>query len=365
MRVLFTTTPGRGHFFPMVPLAWALRCAGHQVLVAAPPQIAESVRAAGLEHVPVGGGAPDAGRYREFTAEPWAVLAEHAVDETADLVARWFPDLVVCDYAELAGPVAAAVHEVPAVSHHWGLHLSDESVRRLFSGAAAIRLRRLHARFGLSDKDAAPELVVDLCPPSLARFDRRGWLPMRHIPYGGAGIPPPWLWEPRDRPRICVSMGGVPAEVVHETMRGLACAEAEIVLTGSDVPADLPGVRAVGWLPHDQLLPTCDAVVHHGGSGTAMNSLLCGLPQLVLPHAGEQFENAERLVAAGVARQVGRGERDARTLGAALEQLLEDPSYRDRALRVRSEIESMPAPGEVVLALEAHAESPPALTPIR
>lgn len=49
MRVLFTTTPGRGHFFPMVPLAWALRCAGHQVVVAAPPQIAESVRAAGLE----------------------------------------------------------------------------------------------------------------------------------------------------------------------------------------------------------------------------------------------------------------------------------------------------------------------------
>src|SRR5215469_11813223 len=34
MRVLFVSNPGIGHVFPMVPLAWALRTQGHQVLVA-------------------------------------------------------------------------------------------------------------------------------------------------------------------------------------------------------------------------------------------------------------------------------------------------------------------------------------------
>ena len=34
MRVLVVSAPGVGHVFPMVPLTWALRAAGHDVLVA-------------------------------------------------------------------------------------------------------------------------------------------------------------------------------------------------------------------------------------------------------------------------------------------------------------------------------------------
>lgn len=36
MRVLVTSCPNYGHLFPMVPLAWALRNAGHDVLAAVP-----------------------------------------------------------------------------------------------------------------------------------------------------------------------------------------------------------------------------------------------------------------------------------------------------------------------------------------
>ena len=34
MRILFTTAPLSGHYFPLVPLAWACRSIGHEVLVA-------------------------------------------------------------------------------------------------------------------------------------------------------------------------------------------------------------------------------------------------------------------------------------------------------------------------------------------
>src|SRR4051812_34880722 len=56
MRVLFTTWDWAGHFFPMVPLGWALRAAGHEVLVATDPGFAPTVTGAGLPALPVGPG---------------------------------------------------------------------------------------------------------------------------------------------------------------------------------------------------------------------------------------------------------------------------------------------------------------------
>ncbi len=37
MRILFTTFPSPSHHFPMVPLEWAARAAGHDVRVASAP----------------------------------------------------------------------------------------------------------------------------------------------------------------------------------------------------------------------------------------------------------------------------------------------------------------------------------------
>lgn len=373
MRVLLTTTPGCGHFFPLVPLAWAFRCAGHQVLVAGPRPIAKAVRAAGLEHAPVGGNAtplelwPDqagpAGRH-EFTGQPWVALAERTVADTIDLVGRWRPHLVVSDYVEYAGPIAAALSGIPAVSQHWGLHLSDELSSTVFGGQTARRLHSLQERFGLLPQETTPAATVDLCPPSLACFDSSGWLPMRYIPYGGAGIPSPWLWEHRTRPRVCVSMGSVELAAGIDGLRtvaaGLADFDGEVVLTGvgsrSSALTELPdNVRAAGWLPHDQVFPTCDVVVHHGGSGTAMTALRSGLPQLVLPQMCDQFENAARLAASGAARAVDFADRAAEPVREEVERLFTDGSHRESARRIRSEIEAMPVPSEVVSVLETTA----------
>ena len=54
MRFLFTCIPGLGHFNPMVPLADALKKAGHVVAVATAPAFAETVARTGLEHIPAG-----------------------------------------------------------------------------------------------------------------------------------------------------------------------------------------------------------------------------------------------------------------------------------------------------------------------
>jgi len=58
MRVLFSVSDYAAHYFPMVPLGWALQAAGHEVLVACAPSEQATLARAGLTPAPVLGG-PD------------------------------------------------------------------------------------------------------------------------------------------------------------------------------------------------------------------------------------------------------------------------------------------------------------------
>ena len=69
------------------------------------------------------------------------------------------------------------------------------------------------------------------------------------------------------------------------------------------VPESLPpGVIHVEFAPFSRLLPHCAAVVHHGGVGSAAQGLATAVPQLAMPMAHDQLDNATRLERLGVAR---------------------------------------------------------------
>lgn len=54
MRVLFTSTPGYGHFHPLVPIARALAAVGHAVAFACPTSFVATIEAAGFRAFPAG-----------------------------------------------------------------------------------------------------------------------------------------------------------------------------------------------------------------------------------------------------------------------------------------------------------------------
>lgn len=54
LRVLFTTLPGAGDFYPLIPLARALAAAGHAVAFAAAPRFCPEVAAADFHAIPGG-----------------------------------------------------------------------------------------------------------------------------------------------------------------------------------------------------------------------------------------------------------------------------------------------------------------------
>lgn len=90
------------------------------------------------------------------------------------------------------------------------------------------------------------------------------------------------------------------------------------------VPAELPaGVRHFPYVPFSQVLPRAAALAHHGGIGTSAQALAAGVPQLVMPMAHDQPDNAARLrrlgVAASVPRRRFRGPAVARALGELLD----------------------------------------------
>jgi rhamnosyltransferase subunit B len=66
------------------------------------------------------------------------------------------------------------------------------------------------------------------------------------------------------------------------------------------VPDDLPpGIVTAQYLPFSKLLPHCQSAVHHGGVGTTSQCFAAGVPQVVLPMAFDQFDNAERVMELG------------------------------------------------------------------
>ena len=343
MRVLLTTTPDRGHLLPMVPLAWALRCAGHHVLTTGPEPIAPDAHSAGLEHAPT---------RSETTA--------HRAADTVDLVSRWRPSLIISDPDERTGPLAAALSGIPTVRHQCGLHPPRTTE------AEPDQPDALHETFGLLPEETSPTATIDLCPPSLhPPQPHENPLSLRHTPFGGGGTPAPWLWSPHARPRVCISLGTTPTDERDHCLRALteelSDLDGEVVVTGIDQTTGnpvLPGhIRTAAWLPHDQVFPTCDVIVDHGGSAVTMNALRFGLPQLLLPRTADQKQNAHRLVQCGVARSVDLGERPEGLLRQEVEWLLTEDAHRGHARRLRSEIEEMPAPGQVVAALEELAAS--------
>jgi UDP:flavonoid glycosyltransferase YjiC (YdhE family) len=181
---------------------------------------------------------------------------------------------------------------------------------------------------------------------------------MRAIPYSPPSDDRDWEWLnelPDGRPRIHVTLGTIfnqDTRVFHAILEGLAEAPCSVLLqTDADVGAVPDNVYVRPFYPVNRVLPLTDLVVGHGGWGTTIAALAHGIPTLVLPQASDQFRNAVKLQAAGAGRFLADDVSPSR-VAALVRVLLEDPTYRLNARRLRREIEAMPAPAACIPLLE-------------
>ena len=100
------------------------------------------------------------------------------------------------------------------------------------------------------------------------------------------------------------------------------------------------------------MLPDCDLVVSHGGSGSVLGALTHGLPMVLLPLGADQPLNAARCEALGVARVLDPLAARPWELHEAVLGVLADQMYRDSAESLRDEIGALPGPAHAVSLLE-------------
>lgn len=114
-----------------------------------------------------------------------------------------------------------------------------------------------------------------------------------------------------------------------------------VMLTGKPGPPRLDDqCLFMNYAPHSAVFPHAAAIIHHGGIGTTGQALRAGRPQLIIPHFGDQFDNAARLQAAVLALTASREEFD-RTLGAStISRLLTDRAIANAANRAARKITS-------------------------
>ncbi|MFA1549863.1 nucleotide disphospho-sugar-binding domain-containing protein [Actinomadura chokoriensis] len=375
MKILFTCCPAPAHLYPLVPLAWALRSAGHTVLVGTAENFRPVVNEAGLPAATVADPVdlvawlrpPEGGPFVHGSGRDRALrhsgyrfgeLAVRSLPGTARLVETWRPDLVVAEPVEFAGPVAAAAAGVSWVRHLWGLAMREE-----IAGAAAAAFPLRAAKDGLP----APALTVDVCPRSLqypAVRDAVNVAAMRYVPYNGPAALPGWLLGRPPRPRVCLTLGtilardpaaGGPWRTALRTFTDLG-AEVLVAIDDRhrDVLGDLPDGVRLGRLPLAETLRSCAAIVHHGGSGTTMTAAACGVPQLVLPHFADQFGNADRVSGAGAGLSLTPEQVSEQAVVAACRALLDDDALKDRARALAAENAERHSPAEVVDLLEEY-----------
>ncbi|WP_326691172.1 MULTISPECIES: nucleotide disphospho-sugar-binding domain-containing protein [unclassified Streptomyces] len=388
MRVLFTTWAWPSHLYALVPLAWACRSAGHEVLVVSQPELLGQIGSTGLPGAAVGKDVDGVGMVRGYVLpsadDPtgdkraprggkgpralrmFTAHADSMVDGVTGTARRWGADLVVYEPTALAGPLAAAAAGVPAVRLLYGTDLMARA-----RGLLPEALAPLAERVGVDPAGYDPfgAVTIDPCPPGFQVPSEHPVLPMRYVPFNGPGGPPdPPLPPPgRGRRRIVVTWGHTMARLDPELFlaghaaRALATlpgTETVLAVTSAQRPllGTLPeGVRVVEDAPLHSLLDGADLVVAHGGAGTVLTSLRAGLPLLLVPQLPDHAGHSARVVATGAGGVLTRDEASAARLREEAARLLdakEGAAPREAARALRDGMLERPAPASVVGELE-------------
>lgn len=120
------------------------------------------------------------------------------------------------------------------------------------------------------------------------------------------------------------------------------------------IPSPLPEfAQHRAYLPFSEILPRVSAIVHHGGIGTYAQAFAAGIPQLIMPLAHDQYDNAARLSRLGVGRARVPSRFTPRNVARDLRRLLDDPNVKAKARTLADRIRHDPNVDATAARIEA------------
>ena len=381
MRVAVVAGPDPGHAFPAIALCRRFLAAGDTPTLLTGTEWLATARGAGVDAVELDGLDPteadddtDAGAKIHQRAARMAELNEPRLRDLA-------PDLVVSDVITACGGLAAELMGLPWIElcpHP--LYRPSTGLPPLGSGLApgvGVRgrlrdavMRALTARSwreGLRQRSTARvEIGLPAADPGPLRR-LIATLPALEVPRPDwpceAVVVGPLHFEPTSSV-LPVPAGKGPVVVVAPSTavigtRGLAELALQTLIPGEALPTgsrmvvsqlggpavEVPPWAVVGLGRQDELLSHADLVICGGGHGMVSKTLLAGVPLVVVPGGGDQWEIANRVVRQGSARLVRPLTTE--SLVAAVTDVLSTRRYREAARRAGDSIAEVEDPVRV------------------
>jgi UDP:flavonoid glycosyltransferase YjiC (YdhE family) len=358
LKIILSPVGSAGDVHPMIGLALALRRRGHQVTFVTSAYFSQTLAELGLEHVELGT-KEDFLRLAQHPdlwqpVKSFAYICRHGISQLLrpqyEIIAERFEPgrtLVVSSCLGFGARIAQEKLGVPLVTVHlqpsvmWSEHQSPV-LPGMYSGRLAPRwLKRWQFRLGESllidpvVREVTGPFREQLGLPPV-RQTLRWWnspqLVLGLFPRWYAPPQPDWppnvvltqfpLWDESELATLSADVeaflqNGDPPIVFtpgSAMMHGHSFFQAAVracrqlgrrgmLLTKfhQQIPRRLPSnVGHFPYAPFSCLLPRTAALVHHGGIGSTAQALAAGVPQLIMPMAHDQPDNAARVKRLGV-----------------------------------------------------------------
>lgn len=401
-RVLLVALGTRGDVEPFVRLGWRLRREGYAVTLAVLADGAARVREAGLEPVVVG----PASAQTMWSGSAFLRAAAHlnpglmwlqmrgALQAAAPTLAAHLAPLLRRADAVVVGLAAAGLEPVvrtagiparlvllapvlpyPGGTATWSRSPWDrlphpvEAARQRLLWRMTTALSRPLARLvhGLSHRG---EPLLPPARPLLATSAVLDPRPAPHVvPTGWWADPGPVRplpvavdrWFDDHAGAVLLALGSLPTTSASRQVDRLAAVARSlgrpaVVQVSGAVPRREPGLLVLGDVDHRALLPRLAAAMHHGGSGTTHALAAAGVPQVVVPHLGDQAHYARAVHRAGLGPAplpplAATTRRLSERLQAGLDLGRQTPAVRQAATRMQREDGLTAAAGEVAAML--------------
>lgn len=413
MRIIMIPVGSAGDVHPHVGIGLALQRRGHDVSVLGSPCFAPLLKRVGLPLVPVGTvddyhrtlEHPDLWRPHRALGVIGEALRPHAAEVARALraLAADDPPLLVAHALAFGARVAHEALGLPLVTLHLqptGFvsehdppmpHVWLRSIRRWPMPARRLLVAAADRISDRALRPAANDLCAEFGLPPARNIVREWW----HSPQRVIGLFPAWYaavqpdWPPGTRltgfplydegdatplspdldawldagERPVVFAAGTGNRQAARFFRAGAEACRRLGRRGlllsrfrEQIPYPLPpGVRHAGYAPFGALLRRAAALVHHGGIGTAAQGLRAGCPQLVMPMAFDQPDNAVRLARLGVARYLRPSRFSGSAVARTLDALLRSEETAQACREVASRFEGIDPVAETCDLIEAAA----------